>query len=83
MKLICICEVCGKTEMLMPEEAYQQGWDYPPKMGAFGVVSPRTSGDCGVEGTAWWELTIRGRPFDQLTEGQQETVRRILGEHRR
>lgn len=31
MKLIHICEVCGKKEILTPEEAFEQGWDYPQK----------------------------------------------------
>ena len=26
-KLIHICEVCGKTETLTPEEAFNEGWD--------------------------------------------------------
>ena len=26
-KLIHICEVCGKTEILTPEEAVNEGWD--------------------------------------------------------
>ena len=33
-KLIHICEVCGKTEILTPEEAFNEGWDYPPRMGS-------------------------------------------------
>ena len=28
-KLIHICEVCGKTEIMTPEEAFNDGWDYP------------------------------------------------------
>ena len=35
-KLIHICEVCGKTEILTPEEAFNEGWDYLPRMGGFG-----------------------------------------------
>lgn len=53
-KYIHICEVCGKTEILTPEEAFEDGWDYPPKMGAFGLVSPRTCGNCGIMDTLWW-----------------------------
>lgn len=34
MKLKHICEVCGREEILTPEEAYRAGWDYPPKMGS-------------------------------------------------
>ena len=47
-KLIHICEVCGKTELLTPEEAFNEGWDYPPRMGGFGIVGPRTCGDCPI-----------------------------------
>ena len=36
-KLIHICEVCGKTEIMTPEEAFNDGWDYPPRMGPFGL----------------------------------------------
>ena len=45
-KLIHICEVCGKTEILTPKEAFNEGWDYPPRMGGFGIAGPRTCGDC-------------------------------------
>ena len=31
-KLIHICEVCGKKEIMTPEEAFLDGWDYPPRM---------------------------------------------------
>ena len=33
-KLMHICEVCGKTEILTSEESFNAGWDYPPRMGA-------------------------------------------------
>ena len=51
-----ICEVCGKKEFMTAEAAYIKGWDYPPKMGDFGVVGPRTCGDCGIEQTVWWNI---------------------------
>lgn len=35
-KLIHICEVCGRTEIMMPEVTFEEGWDYPPRMGTFG-----------------------------------------------
>lgn len=78
--LLHVCECCGKSEVLTPEEAFRQGWDYPPKMGAFGVVSPRTCGDCGVAGTAWWVLAVEGKPLSDLDEGQRAVVHRILHE---
>lgn len=43
-KLIHICEVCGKTEILTPEEAFNEGWDYPPRMGSFGIVDHEHAG---------------------------------------
>ncbi len=52
-----ICEVCGKTDLLTSEEGFQAGWDYPPRMGVFGVVSPRTCGSCVITGTLWWRIT--------------------------
>jgi len=42
-KMKYVCEICGRTEIKTPEEAYQEGWDYPPFMGSYGVVSARTS----------------------------------------
>ncbi|MGB3353729.1 MAG: hypothetical protein WBB00_13270 [Mycobacterium sp.] len=36
-----ICEVCGVEEILTPGDAFDLGWDYPPRMGQFGVVGPR------------------------------------------
>lgn len=45
-KMKYVCEVCGNTEIMTPEEAYQEGWDYPPFMGSYGVVSARTCPRC-------------------------------------
>ncbi len=30
-KLLYVCESCGKTEVMTPEEAFEAGWDYPPR----------------------------------------------------
>lgn len=75
-----ICEVCGKDEILTPEDAFNAGWDYPPKMGVFGIVGPRTCGNCGVEGTVWWAVTMENKAGDELTEAQMETIVRIQSE---
>ena len=32
-RLIHVCEVCGKTKIMTPEQAFNEGWDYPPRMG--------------------------------------------------
>lgn len=80
MRLRHICEVCGTDEILTPEAAHEAGWDYPPKMGVFGVVSPRTCAQCSVSQTAWWALTVDGFTVDMLSESQRAAVERILGE---
>ena len=79
-KLIHICEVCGKTEILTPEEAFNDGWDYPPRMGAFGVVSPRTCGDCTINHTVWWALVCEKKSINELSQMQKETIKRIQEE---
>lgn len=80
MHLLHICEVCLKEEVLTPEEAYEQGWDYPPKMYAYRLVSPRTCGSCGIYGSLWWALTVEGKQIADLSERQLQTLHRILNE---
>ena len=79
-KLIHICEVCGKTEILTPEEAFNEGWDYPPRMGDFGIVGPRTCGDCPINLTVWWALVSEKKSVSELSQKQRETIKRIQGE---
>lgn len=78
--LVHICERCGKTEVLTPDEAFRQGWDYPPNMGTFGIISPRTCGDCGMIGTAWWALMSEKKSLSDLDEKQRATIHRIQNE---
>ncbi len=78
--LVHVCEACGRTEILAPEEAFEAGWDYPPRMGWFGIVSPRTCGDCNITQTAWWALTAEGKDTSELTDAQRATVTRIVNE---
>ncbi|GAA2396388.1 hypothetical protein [Mycolicibacterium llatzerense] len=75
-----ICEVCGADENLTPDAAFEAGWDYPPRMGTFGVVSPRVCPGCVINQTAWWALVVEGYTADMLTPQQRETVARIWGE---
>ena len=42
---IHICEVCGRREILTPEEGYEKGWDYPPSTCSFGSIAPRKYGN--------------------------------------
>ena len=82
MKLVHICEVCGREDLLTPEEAFREGWDYPPRLGAFGIVSPRTCAGCRIDKTAWWALCIENKTWKDLTPRQQEAVARIMSEPR-
>lgn len=80
MKLRHICENCGKTEDLTSEEGFDAGWDYPPRMGSFGIISPRTCGDCGIQTTVWWALVTEKKEVKDLTPEQMATVVRIQNE---
>ena len=80
-KYVHICEVCGKTEILTPEQAFLEGWDYPPKIGMFGIVSPRTCGNCAITDTLWWKLEAGDvRALSDLSEHQREVLSRIRNE---
>ena len=50
------CEVCGKKEFVTAEEAFQDGWDYPPNIGYFGLLGPRTCGNCSLQDTLYWKI---------------------------
>ena len=75
-----ICEVCEKEETLTEEQAYESGWDYPPFMGAWGVVSPRTCPNCTVNDTLWWALAVEGKQYEELSQQQQIALLRIQNE---
>lgn len=75
-----ICEVCGKVEILTTDEAFEKGWDYPPLIGEFGVVSPRTCPECPMEETAWAALVLKYKTYSELSDKQKEAVQRILNE---
>lgn len=79
-RLIHRCETCGRTEVLDSDEAFRLGWDYPPRMGVYGVVGPRTCPVHGIVGTVWWQLAVEHARLKDLSPEQQETLRRILNE---
>lgn len=83
MRLQHICEGCGRTEVLEPAEAYRAGWDYPPGMGAFGVLSPRTCPDCDITTTLYWRILNNDMkmPTD-LSEGEIALIERVNNEPR-
>lgn len=58
------CESCGRTEMLTPGQAFDMGWDFPPRIGEFGVVTPRTCPRCPMSSTVWWAVAVEGRPLN-------------------
>lgn len=81
VKLHHICEICESEAWLTPEEGFDEGWDYAPRMYPFKVISPRTCGNCGgIEETAWYEICVKHKRFDELTDKQKQTVMRIYNE---
>lgn len=78
------CEVCGKKAYVTAEEAHNDGWDYPPKMGCFGLLSPRTCGECLIADTLFWKVnTGGGLPIvieKSLSPEELVTWRRIKNE---
>ena len=78
------CEVCGKKEYITAEQAYMSGWDYPPHIGMFGVLSPRTCGNCSDMDTLWAKIMGIGKSktFSEsdLNDSDRKTLQRIKGE---
>jgi hypothetical protein len=74
------CESCGREEMLSTQDAFDAGWDFPPKMGTWTVISPRTCPDCPMTSTVWWAITMEKRSMNDLTPRQLKIVGRILEE---
>ena len=74
------CASCGYEELLTSDAANEAGWDFPPRMGTWGVVSPRTCPKCPMRQTAWWAMAIEKRGFDDLTPQELKAVGRILEE---
>jgi len=74
------CEVCGKKELLTADEAFEQGWDYPPGIYCFRLLSPRKCGNCSIAETLWCKLTTGKKNFSELTGAEWETLKRIWNE---
>lgn len=74
-----ICESCGEEQIYnTPEEAYQDGWDIPPYIGTYGVLSPRTCPYCTIENTVYWKVMFSGS--DHLSTHDIEVITRIKNE---
>ena len=78
------CEVCGRKEFITAKDAFDSGWDYPPQMGYFGLLSPRTCGNCTIKDTLYMKINSPGRfPVvieSELTPAELITWRRIKSE---
>ncbi|WP_104132351.1 hypothetical protein [Cryobacterium sp. M91] len=74
------CESCGREEILSTQDAFDAGWDFPPKMGTFGVISPRTCPNCLMNSTVWWAISVEKGRMDDLTPRQLQVLGRILNE---
>ena len=78
------CEVCGRKEFTTAGDACDSGWDYPPQIGHFGLLSPRTCGNCSIVDTLFMKINAPGRvPIvvqSELTPAELITWRRIKAE---
>jgi len=74
------CEVCGKKELLTADEAFEQGWDYPPGIYSFRLLTPRKCGDCPITETLSIKLITGQKKLSELTDSERETLKRIQNE---
>lgn len=78
------CEVCGKKEYITADDAFEKGWYYPPGLCTFGMLGPRTCGNCGIDKTLYWKIQMKSRiPIvieSCLTPEELITWRRIKAE---
>ena len=72
------CEVCGKKEYITAQDAFDTGWDYPPQMGHFGLLGPRTCGKCLLKDTLYWRVNTEKKvPIPVVVDGMLTTEERI------
>ena len=77
------CECCDAKFYGTAQEAFDEGWDYPPKIGHFGMLSPRTCGKCDMTDTLFWKVQQQSLPLvieKSLTEKELKTWQRIKSE---
>lgn len=78
-----VCEVCGTVAIMTSAAAFAAGWDHPPRMGVWRVVSPRKCGNCGIDATLWWAIQtgeLDGSDPMSWPEHRRQTLARILNE---
>lgn len=82
-RFLHVCDGCGKREILSSREAFEQGWDYPGPDGiyknkpgyGFGVLAPRTCGQCTIDKSLYWKLIV---DKDALSYMKQEEIAKAL-----
>lgn len=77
------CEVCGTKIFCTAQEAFETGWDYPPKIGTFGLLGPRTCGNCLITDTLFFRVYQQENSIvieRNLTEKEAQTWQRIKNE---
>lgn len=77
------CESCGAKIYCTAQEAFDSGWDYPPRIGTFGVLGPRTCGNCTMIDTLYLKVMKQKIPLvieSDLTEKELRTWYRIKNE---
>jgi hypothetical protein len=73
------CETCTRVDETTEQQAYEAGWDYPPFIGIWGVVSPRTCPNCLIDTTAYWFILTQDRNAE-MPERHKNTILRISKE---
>ena len=72
------CEVCGKKEYITAQQAMDSGWDYPPHMGHFGLLGPRTCGNCLLKDTLFWKVNTEKKiPISVVVEGMLKPKEKV------
>lgn len=77
------CESCGAKIYCTAQDAFDNGWDYPPRIGTFGVLGPRTCGNCTMIDTLYLKVMKQKIPIvieSDLTEKELRTWYRIKNE---
>lgn len=77
------CEVCGAKVFCTAQDAFDAGWDYPPQLGRFGLLGPRTCGECDITNTLYWKVQQQTLPIvveSTLTKEELKTWKRIKKE---